>query len=47
VWPAATCREATYHCTLENQGVDLATCGDYREVSHCAYADICREAAAA
>ncbi|MDQ3369166.1 MAG: hypothetical protein M3680_27385 [Myxococcota bacterium] len=41
VWPPVTCRAETYACTLEHQGVELATCGDYREVSHCAYADIC------
>lgn len=40
-WPAPTCTEATYNCTLEYQGVDLATCGDYRTVSTCVYADIC------
>ncbi len=40
-WPAPTCAVETYNCTLEHQGVDLQTCGDYREVSHCAFADIC------
>ncbi|MDX2087265.1 MAG: hypothetical protein SFX73_05425 [Kofleriaceae bacterium] len=40
-WPEPTCNVDVYNCALEYQGVDLATCGSYREVSRCAYADIC------
>nr|MBA3462853.1 hypothetical protein [Deltaproteobacteria bacterium] len=40
-WPPARCDVDTYNCTLEHRGVDLQTCGDYRVVEHCAYADIC------
>lgn len=40
-WPPPRCDVDTYNCTFEHQGVDLQTCGDYRLVSHCAYADIC------
>jgi len=40
-WPAPTCSIDRYNCTLEHQGIDLETCGEYREVSACVYADIC------
>lgn len=40
-WPSPTCQLDVYNCQFEFQGVDLATCGDYREVSRCAYADVC------
>ncbi len=41
VWPAQTCDLETYNCLLENQGIDVAGCGTYREVARCAVADIC------
>ncbi|MFN0248819.1 MAG: hypothetical protein ACKV2T_18160 [Kofleriaceae bacterium] len=40
-FPPARCNQEAYNCSLEFQGVDLQTCGDYRVVSDCVFGDIC------
>jgi hypothetical protein len=43
-WPTPPCEEAVYWCVVgarQNGQTDLGDCGDYREVSRCAYATHC------
>lgn len=46
-WPTPSCELDVYNCMTEFRGVDLATCGDYRELQRCAYVDICELTTAA
>lgn len=41
VWPAPTCSLAVFNCMREVQGVELATCGTYRELNQCLGSDGC------
>ena len=43
-WPTPLCEEAVYDCVKDVRnasGTDFGACGDYREVSRCAYATHC------